>query len=159
MARISPLHLPRPARQVLHREVADGDQTSDFWFRALDTTQQFAALSLAKEKTKIYITGDEKTPAYPFPAVGGEAVLGLTEDMMVSIAFVCTMQSDTTAEGAPVPEAPYTFEEWVAMSLTRPRMWSQVLDITAEVAKQNEAALKNAGGAVGTSTSGSPLST
>jgi hypothetical protein len=159
MARINPLHLPRPVRQVFHREIVDGDQTSDFWLRALDTTQQFAALGVAKDKVRLYITGDDKTPAYPFPPVGGEAVEGLTADMMETVAFVYAMQSDVTATGSPVPDVPYTFEEMVALSLTRPRMWGAVIDLVKEVTKSNASNRGNASREVGVLTSDSPSNT
>jgi hypothetical protein len=156
MARINPLHLPRPTRQVFHRVLTDGDQVSDFWFRALDTTQQFAAQSMAKEKVKLYITGDDKTPAYPFPPVGGQSVEGLTEEMLEVIAFVHAVQSDIDEAGSPVPDAPYTFEELVALSLTQPRMWGDVVELLGEVMQANKGDRKNASGEGGALTSGSP---
>ncbi|MCW3053293.1 MAG: hypothetical protein JWN14_2463, partial [Chthonomonadales bacterium] len=81
MARVNPMILPRPTRQVVYRQITDGRNVADFWLRARDATEDFQGLELIKEKVKLYITGDrqkDKDPV-PFPPVGGEAVVKLSE--------------------------------------------------------------------------------
>lgn len=151
MARISPMILPIPEREVCHRQITDGKEVSDFWFRALDSTEQFGALALTNEKVKQYITGDkvEKTLAEPFPPVGGKALEKekLTPELFQAVAFIWAMQSDVDKEGNPVLDVPYTFEELIALSLTKPVMWGEVMTLSAEVTEKNAEALKNASGA------------
>lgn len=159
MARTNPLHLPRPTRQVVHRQVSQGENVSDFWFRALDTTEQFQALTLTKEKVKLYIDGDDRKPPIDFPPVGGEAVTGLSEDLLQTVAAIWMMQSDVDDAGLPVPDAPYTFEELVAMSLTLPAMWQEVMQLSSDVTRENSANLKNASREGSESTSVSPSAT
>ena len=159
MARVNPLVLPRPTRQVVHRQVGSGDTVTDLWFRALDTTEQFQALELANGKTKLYLTGDEKKPPHDFPPVGGAAVEGLSEALLQAVASLCLMQSDADENGQPVPDAPYTFEELVAMSITLPGVWSDMMQLASDVTKQNGEQSKNALGAGTASISTSPSGT
>lgn len=159
MARVNPLVLPRPTRQVVHALAGSGDNVADLWFRALDTTEQFQALELANGKIKLYITGDDKKPALDFPPVGGAAVEGLSEALLQAVASICLMQSDVDENGHPVPDAPYTFEELVAMSITLPGVWSDMMQLGSDVTKLNSEQSKNALGAGTASISTSPSGT
>ena len=156
MARVSPLHLPRPTRQVVHRQVGSGDNLADLWFRALDTTEQFQALELAAGKVKLYLTGDDKKPPVDFPPVGGAAVEGLSEALIQAVASICLMQSDVDENGHPVPDVPYSFEELVAMSITLPGVWNDMMQLGSDVTKQNSEQSKNVSGAGTASISTSP---
>jgi len=147
MARLNPLIETRPTRRVFHREIRHGQKVSDFWFRALDTTEQFQALELAAGKIKLYLTGDDKKLPVDFPPVGGECVEGLSEALLQAVASLCLMQSDVDENGHPVPDTPYTFEEMVAMSITLPAVWNDMMQLGSDVTKQNNDQSKNALGA------------
>jgi len=143
MARLNPLIETRPTRRVFHREIRHGQKVSDFWLRALDTTQKFTALQIATDKTALYITGTDKKDAIDFPPVGGECVEGLSEALFQTVSSVFLMQSDADEEGRPVPDAPYTFDEMVGMTLTSPSIWSGLMEFAAEVTTISETDSKN----------------
>lgn len=134
--RVDPFSLRRPVRPVHERsftdEAAPGCEIT-LWLRALDSPCAFLSMERTADLVARYITGEmdeegnRQEPA-AFPEIGGEPVQ-LSESLLKVACRLEAMQSPTGPNGEPrqAADGAYSAEEFVALSVTMPDAWAEIL--------------------------------
>ncbi len=140
--RVSPFNMPRPSRPVRMKVLTDPRWPKaklPFYLRATDAADSHLVVEVAKRKIAQYINGKDGKgkDKEDFPPVGGLPVT-LTETFCFTVAGIAVMQ----VKGNP-NLAPYTFNELVALSLTMPSLWEDLIAFAEEVNSEADEDLKN----------------
>jgi hypothetical protein len=132
MGKINPFRLQRPVRPVHDVNVVDGQHDGvefNFRLRQLDALDQHRSAERGEDLVDDYIKGRDGNAPRDFPAVGdgdGMEVVKPTETLCQTAAVIEAMQPDDAVDR-------YTAEELIAIAVTCPNAWIQLLSISTRI--------------------------
>jgi len=137
-----PFQFRRPGRTVYHKTFTDPAQPGEVLelsLRKADTIDMALAAAEIQRMTAKYLTGDDDMPPGPFPLVGGEAI-PVSIELFSQACAIYVMQAPPEESRQPRRWAP---EQLVAVSVTMPDAWSQVLRAAEEIRRAGSRAEGN----------------
>jgi hypothetical protein len=137
-----PFQFKRPRREVRHLTFIDSAQPGmelKLSLRRADTVDMARAASEIQRMAELYLTGSDDMPAGPFPLVGGEPV-PVSMELFSQACAVFVMQAPEGESKQPRMWAP---EQLVAISVTMPDAWSQILRACEELRRAGRGAEGN----------------
>lgn len=141
----NPFDLPRPGREVHHETFRDAAQPGvvlRLSLRAPDAVDMARMTVELERMTELYITGSEEVGPGPFPLVGGQSVT-VSRELFSPACIIAVMQAPPELSKQ---ERRWEPEHLVAISLTMPNAWSQIMRRAEEIRRSSGRAEGNSSG-------------
>lgn len=131
-----------PEFEVHHKEFTDSLQpghTLKLSLHKAGTIEKARGASELQRMVRLYVTGSDEMPPGPFPAIGGQ-VIPVSPELFAEACGVAEMQASPEKSKQPRIWSP---EHLVAISITMPNAWEQILRFANELNRSGKRAEGN----------------